>query len=143
MHREPLTASVLIEAEPDEVYEYFTRAEAMVRWMGHAAVLDARPGGEFAIDINDARVRGLYQQLDPPNRLIVTWGFAGSHELPPGASTLEVLFTKEAGGTRVQIIHHALPQSQTAKHAHGWHHFLPQLALAIDDSHTRVNPLHR
>jgi hypothetical protein len=28
---EPLTSSVFVEASPDEVYEYFTRAESMVR----------------------------------------------------------------------------------------------------------------
>jgi uncharacterized protein YndB with AHSA1/START domain len=125
---EPVTASVLVDAEPDEVYQYFINAEAMVRWMGQYALLDPRPDGEFTIDINGAPVRGRYQELEPPNRLLFSWGFAGSDELPPGASTVEVLLTREAGGTRVEINHHGLPEGEAAKHAQGWRHFLARLA---------------
>jgi uncharacterized protein YndB with AHSA1/START domain len=83
---EPLTVSVFVEASPDEVYEYFTRAESMVRWMGEYALLEARPDGEFTVDIEGTPVRGRYRELDPPNRVVFTWGFAGSEELPPGSS---------------------------------------------------------
>jgi uncharacterized protein YndB with AHSA1/START domain len=31
---EPIRASVVVDAEPAEVYEYFTVAEAMMLWMG-------------------------------------------------------------------------------------------------------------
>ena len=34
--------SIHIDAEPDFVYGYFTRPEALVRWMGDHAVLDPR-----------------------------------------------------------------------------------------------------
>ena len=128
---ETITASVLVEAEPDEVYEYFTRADAMVLWMGHHALLDAFPGGGFAVDINGVRVRGRYQELEPPNRLVISWGFADSDELPPGASTLEVRLTKEAEGTRVEIRHSGLPERQAAEHRQGWRHFLAQLGTAM------------
>jgi uncharacterized protein YndB with AHSA1/START domain len=125
-----LTTSVLVEAEPETVFEYFTRAETMVTWMGQFAHLDPCPGGRFAIDINGSAVRGAYEQLEPPHRLVFSWGFAGSDELPPGTSTVEVLFTKESGGTRVEVIHHGLPQSQRPDHEHGWRHFLDRLAAA-------------
>jgi uncharacterized protein YndB with AHSA1/START domain len=130
---EPVTASVLIRAEPAEVYEYFTRAEALVLWMGQHASLDARPGGEFTVDINGAPVRGRYQELDPPNRLVISWGFAGSEELPPGASIVEIRLIGEAGGTRVEVVHSGLPASQTADHARGWRHFSGQLATVAGD----------
>jgi uncharacterized protein YndB with AHSA1/START domain len=122
---------VLIQAEPDQVYEYFTRADAMVLWMGQYAVLDARPGGEFTVDIDGTPVRGRYQELDPPNRLVISWGFAGSEVLPPGASTVEVRLVKEAGGTRVEILHSGLPEPQIADHAQGWRHFSGQLAALL------------
>ena len=88
MEAEPVTASVFVEAEPDEVYAYFTEAEAMIRWMGEYAMLDARPDGVFTMDIEGTPVRGRYRELDPPNRVVFTWGFAGSDELPPGSSTV-------------------------------------------------------
>jgi uncharacterized protein YndB with AHSA1/START domain len=119
---------VLVEAEPAEVYEYFTRAEAMVSWMGQYAHLDPRPGGRVAIDINGAAVRGEYQELEPPHRVVFSWGFAGSDELPPGTSTVEVLLASEGQGTRVYLIHSGLPEPERAKHKQGWHHFLARLA---------------
>lgn len=68
---------------PTEVYEYFTQAEAMVQWMGQSASLDPRAGGEFAVDVNGVAVRGRYLELEPPNRLVISWGFSGSDVLPP------------------------------------------------------------
>jgi uncharacterized protein YndB with AHSA1/START domain len=131
---EPVVASVFVQAEPDEVYEYFTRAEAMVRWMGECAVLDARPDGEFTMDIEGTPVRGRYQELDPPNRVVFSWGFAGSEELPPGSSTVEVLLSREHSGTRVQIVHSGLPPSRAPRHAEGWRKYLGRLAIAATGS---------
>ena len=87
---EPFRHSVHIAAEPEQVFEYFTRPEAIVRWMGDYAVLDPRPDGEFTLDINGVPVRGRYLELEPPRRLLISWGHAGSDTLPPGASTVEI-----------------------------------------------------
>jgi uncharacterized protein YndB with AHSA1/START domain len=123
-----VTASVHVDAPPEDVYAFFTRAEDMVSWMGQFARLDPRPGGELSIDINGTAVRGRYQELEPPHRVVFTWGHAGSDELPPGASTVEVLLTAAAGGTLVEVIHVGLPEPERAKHARGWRHFLDVLA---------------
>ena len=87
---EPVVASIHIAAAAEHVFAYFTQADAMVRWMGDFARLDARPGGELAIDIHGTPVRGRYLELDPPHRLVFSWGHAGSDRLPPGASVVEV-----------------------------------------------------
>jgi uncharacterized protein YndB with AHSA1/START domain len=105
--------SVVVAAEPEEVWEYFTRAEAMVTWMGHYALLDARPGGELAIDVNESQIRGQYEELHPPSRLVVRWGFAGSRELPPGTSTVEVRLSKVDEGTRVRCHPQRTPLGRT------------------------------
>lgn len=119
---------MVVDAEPAEVYEYFTVAEAMVLWMGQFSSLDPVPGGEFAVDVNGASVRGRFVELDPPHRLVFTWGFIDSEVLPPETSTVEVLLRPEDGGTRVEIVHSNLPRDEAAKHAPGWRHFLQELA---------------
>jgi uncharacterized protein YndB with AHSA1/START domain len=124
---EPYTASVHIAARPDRVFDYFTRAEAIVRWMGDYAVLDPRPGGEFTLDINGVPVRGRYLEVEPPRRLLISWGHAGSERLPPGASTLEVTLTPDREGTTVRIVHSDLPEPEARQHAIGWQHFLERL----------------
>ena len=72
MAADPLTASVHIEAAPEQVFEYFTSPEAMVRWMGDYALLDPVPGGAFDVDINGVPVRGRYVEVEPPRRLLIS-----------------------------------------------------------------------
>ena len=130
MAREPLEASITVEAEPDQVFDYFTKPEAIVRWMGDFAVLDPRPGGEFTLDINGVPVRGAYIEVDRPRRLAISWGHAGSDRLPPGASTVEVTFTPAGSGTLVSVVHRGLPEPAAEPHGAGWAHFLERLRLA-------------
>jgi uncharacterized protein YndB with AHSA1/START domain len=120
--------SIHIEAEPALVFDYFTKPEALVRWMGDRAVLDARPGGEFTLYFDEKCVEGRYVELDPPRRLVIAWGRRGSPSFPPCTSTLEVLLVPEDGGTRVQIVHTGLPESERERHALGWQHYLGRLS---------------
>ena len=130
MAAEPVTASVHIDAPPERVYEYFTRPEAIVSWMGEYALLEPEPGGRFVLDIKGAPVRGCFLELDPPRRLLISWGYAGSGHLPPGASTVEVRLTADRGGTRVDLQHRGLPPGERPGHASGWTHYLARLEIA-------------
>jgi uncharacterized protein YndB with AHSA1/START domain len=127
---ETVTVSVHIDAPPEQVYEYFIRPEAIVRWMGDYALLEPEPGGQFTVDVKGAPVRGRFMLLDPPHRLVISWGYAGSDRLPPGASTLDVRFVAEGTGTRVDLEHRDLPGDERPGHAAGWAHYLARLAVA-------------
>jgi uncharacterized protein YndB with AHSA1/START domain len=126
---DPLVSSIHIDASPEEVFEHFVDPEAVVGWMGDYALLEPRPGGLFTLDINGVPVRGSYLELDPPRRLLISWGHAGSERLPPGSSTVEVRLTPEEGGTLVEVVHSGLPEPEAEQHAIGWEHFLARLAL--------------
>ena len=128
MAAEPVRASVFVEAQPSEVYEYFTTAEAMVRWMGQHARLDPRPGGEFAVDIDGYPARGRFVELDPPRRVLFTWGFAGLDDLPPGSSSVEVTLSPTGTGTLVELVHHGLPDARAKTHSARWSEYLDALA---------------
>lgn len=129
-----------IAAEPDRVYEYFTDAESIVRWIGDYAVLDPRPDGEFTLDINGVPVRGRYVELSPPHRIVISWGHAGSNLLPPGASTVEITLVPERGGTTVRLLHRGLPEAEARGHALGWPHFLERLAIAGEGADPGPDP---
>src|SRR5262249_41396871 len=118
-----------IEADPEVVFDYFIKPEALVQWLGDRAILEPRPGGRFTLFFAERAVEGRYVEIDRPRRVVITWGRAGSSVLPPRSSRLEVTLTPEAGGTRVAIVHTGLPASEIARHALGWRHYLARLAI--------------
>jgi len=140
MPAEPVVATVHIEASPDRVYEYFTRPDAIVRWMGEYAELEPVPGGQFTVNIGGAPVRGRYLQLDPPRRLLISWGYAGSERLPPGTSTVEVRLTPEGTGTRVELEHRDLPAGERPGHDIGWRHYFGRLGVAVSTGDAGPDP---
>ena len=82
----PYTASVHIRAQPEQVFDYFTEPEAILRWMGDYAALDPVPGGQFTLDVNGVPVRGRYLAVDRPRRLLISWATpapTGSHREVP------------------------------------------------------------
>jgi uncharacterized protein YndB with AHSA1/START domain len=80
---------VPIAAPPAEVFAYLTDPARYVRWTGAIAVLDARPGGRYEVVMRDSfRAAGTYAEVDPPHRVVFTWGFAddeaATHTTAPG-----------------------------------------------------------
>jgi uncharacterized protein YndB with AHSA1/START domain len=140
MKADAITAAVHIDAPPERVYEYFTRPEAIISWMGEYALLQAEPGGLFELDIKGAPVRGRFLEMDPPRRLLISWGYADSERLPPGASTVEVRLTADRGGTRVELQHRDLPAGEQPGHASGWTHYLTRLKAAASGSDPGRDP---
>lgn len=100
----------------------------MTAWMGQHATLRPEPGGIFAVDIAGHAIRGHYLHVERPHR-VVSWGVAASSDLPPGASTVEFRLTEIASGTRVDLLHNRLPDTERDGHADGWTHFLPRLQI--------------
>ena len=128
----PLVTSVWIDAAPDHVFLFFTDPLRLTQWLGHAAELDPVPGGRFAVDINHRLVRGRYLEVQPPHRIVFSWGDAGSAGLPPGSSRVEVDLEAAEGGTKVTLRHHGLGGEERADHARGWPVVLGRLVAAID-----------
>lgn len=124
------TTSVHIAAAPAEVFPYLVDPDLIVRWMGDHARLDATPGGVYELDINGVPIRGAFVEVDPPRRLVFSWGVAGHDTIPPGATTVEIVLTPDGSGTVVELAHHDLPPDELAKHDVGWGHFLARLVVA-------------
>lgn len=127
---EPYQTQVEIEAEPEQVFDYFVKPELLVRWMGNHAKLEARNGGLFAVDINGVIIRGEFVRIERPHLLEIAWGEAGNEAMPPGSTRLVVRLTAVPSGTRVELTHSGLVLGEAEKHAIGWPHFLARLSLA-------------
>jgi uncharacterized protein YndB with AHSA1/START domain len=126
-----IETSVRIAAPPEVVFPYFTDPELMITWIGEHADLDARPGGTFALDFATTAARGSYVAVEPPHRLIFTWGIPDDAALPPGSSTVEVVLEADGADTIVHLTHRDLPPDREAAHQEGWITCLGALAAAL------------
>lgn len=98
--------------------------------MGVAALLDPRPGGTFRVEANGRDVvLGEYVEVEPPHRVVFTWGFDGAGAITGAGSTrVEVTLEPDGEGTRLTLLHHGLTGPVRDAHARGWTHFLERLA---------------
>jgi uncharacterized protein YndB with AHSA1/START domain len=122
---------IRIEADPETVFEFFTDPAKAVLWMGSKATFDPRPGGVYRLEMNEQWITsGEFVEVDPPRRVVFTWGWEGDGApTPPGSSTVEVTLRPDGDGTLVRLIHRDLPGNDVAPHATGWDLYLPRLAI--------------
>jgi uncharacterized protein YndB with AHSA1/START domain len=111
---------VRIGASPADVFPYIIDPALLVQWIGESADLHPEPGGRFALDIGKTPVRGEYVEIEPPRRVVFTWGVAGKDSLPPGSTTVEIVLTADGPDTVVQLFHHDLPAEEFDSHLEGW-----------------------
>jgi uncharacterized protein YndB with AHSA1/START domain len=121
--------SIRIAAMPDEVFPYLTDSSLLVRWMGDWADLEPSAGGRFVVDVNGVPIRGTYVVVEPPNRVVFTWGAAGNSVLPPGSTTVEITLRLDGDETLVELVHRGLPPEELPQHGVGWTHFLGRLQV--------------
>lgn len=113
------------------VFSYLVDPEKFVQWMGVEAQIDPRPGGAFRLDV-DGGVHvavGRYEVVDPPRRIVLSWGWEGDANVPPGSSSVEFELEPDETGTILRLRHSGLPtEPERASHRRGWILFLGRLA---------------
>jgi len=124
--------TLAIDASPETVWEFLVDPEKLMRWKGINADLETQPGGIFRCEVIPGHIaRGEYVEIDKPNKLVFTWGWDGSEDVPPGSSTIVIELASDGDGTSLRFVHQDLPNAEAiASHAHGWDHYLPRLEVA-------------
>ncbi len=134
-----------------KVYEAWTRPEVLQQWFGPgqmtvpSARLDAREGGEYAIEMagsgtcNDQPevksgsrfVRGVYQQVVPNERLQFTWR---PDWTPDETSLVTISFRDVEGGTEITLKHERFAtEASRDGHEKGWGASLSKMAGLLED----------
>jgi uncharacterized protein YndB with AHSA1/START domain len=122
------------------VFPYFTDPQLMVTWIGERVDLDARPGGTFVLDFGGAAARGSYVAVEPPHRVVFTRGIPEDATLPPGSSTVEVVFVADGADTIVDLTHRDLPPDREPSHREGWERCLAVLVAALRQRRRSTSP---
>ena len=78
------------------------------------------------------RAAGSYVEVDPPRRVVFTWGIPGDTTLPAGSSTVEVELVAEGDDTVVTLTHRDLPAERRPNHRAGWAQHLARLVSAAE-----------
>jgi len=135
----PLVREIHIAAAPEIVFAFFVDADKLTRWLAAEATLDPRAGGDCLqvhAGSEDGRhgpvhMIGRFLEVDPPTRVVFSWGFVEPEcGVPPASSTVEVVLEPEGAGTRLRLTHRDLPSTQVDDHRRGWTQMLERLQRA-------------
>jgi uncharacterized protein YndB with AHSA1/START domain len=133
-----------IAASPEAVWEFLVDPDKATRWMGQSASFEPRPGGLYRVEVIPGNTAaGEFVELDPPRRLVFTWGWepGGSGAVPVGTSTVEIELVPTDEGTTLRFTHRGLPDEAAAQsHAHGWDHYLERLVIAASGGDAGPDP---
>ena len=123
--------SVLVPRNADDTFALITEPDRLRRWQVITARVDLRAGGDYRWTIIPGNsASGTFTEVEPGRRVVFTWGWEGSAELPPGASTVTITLEPADGGTLVHLVHEGLTGEQADSHAVGWNHYLGRLVRA-------------
>ncbi len=97
--------TVLLDAEPSEVWEALTDEALLSEWLASEVELDPREGGELICRFDDGEERrGEVAVVEEAERLAFTW-----HREEGGESWVEWIVDAVADGTRLTVVETATP----------------------------------
>jgi uncharacterized protein (TIGR03086 family) len=125
--------SVLVPLDPDETFALLTEPERLRRWQAVTARVELRAGGGYRWTVIPGHTAaGTITEIEPGKRIVFTWGWEDSDDLPPGASTVTITLEPAQGGTTVRLVHSGLTTEQAAGHLEGWNHYGERLVAAAE-----------
>ncbi len=116
-----IVREVRIDAPPDVVFPFFTEPDKMIVWKAVEATLDPR--------------------LDPPRRVVFTFGWDSQNSPePPGSTTVEITLVPDGRGTLLRLVHSGIPDGIRAGSDEGWRHYLQRLVIAAEGGEPGPDP---
>ena len=127
-----------IAAPRERVFAAWTEPAMLKQWWGPGdftcpdAEVDLRPGGGYRLVMRDPHgpemaVTGIYEEVEPPSRLVYTWRWAGGPPTDP-ESLVTVEFRDVEGDTEITVRHSRIPVGEErSQYEFGWRSGLDKL----------------
>jgi len=125
---------ITIEAAPETVFSFFTDSARWARWWGAGSVIDPMPGGRMLIrHANGIEVAGEVLEVEPPRRIVFTYGYVSGASIPVGGSKVTIDLQAAGGGTRLRLTHEFAESAPREQHIQGWRYQLALFANVVTD----------
>jgi uncharacterized protein YndB with AHSA1/START domain len=130
-----LDRTVEIGAPVDVVFGYFTDSTLWAAWWGQGSAIDARPGGQMTIvHPGGVEVAGEVLEVDPPRRIVFTYGYRTSNQMPKeGGSEVTIALEPIGSSTRLRLEHRFAETAHRDAFVQGWRYQLSVFATVIAD----------
>ncbi|GAC1351729.1 MAG: hypothetical protein NVSMB1_07580 [Polyangiales bacterium] len=117
MALETIRLSTVIPASAERIYRAWLRGREHSAFTGGKATISSRVGGRFTAW--NGYIVGRTVELVPSRKIVQTWRTA---EFPEESedSRLEVVLDPASGGTRLTLLHSAIPEGQSERYRRGW-----------------------
>jgi uncharacterized protein YndB with AHSA1/START domain len=127
------------DASPERLFDAWTDPAVVAGWLfttpaseAHHVALDLRVGGGWEIvdrrDGTDYRAIGAYLEIEPPRRLVFTFGMP---QFSDAFSQVTVEIEADGAGARMTLIQAQLPPDAIPALEQGWREMFDQLAKVI------------
>lgn len=125
-----LDREISICARRETVFRYFTDSKRFARWWGEGSRIEARPGGEVFIHYpNGVTSRGQVVEIQPPGRIVFTYGYGGAGASDDSLVTITLKETEQ--GTLLKL-RHAFSSAKIRDHfVQGWRYQLALFSKAV------------
>ena len=130
-----LDRTLTIAAPPDAVFRYFTDTDRWAAWWGAGSTIDPRPGGRVLVRYpGGVEALGEVLEIDPPRRIVFSYGYASGTPVPPGGSRVTIQLAPAGKGTRLHLMHELSDASVRDEHVQGWRYQLSVFANVVADA---------
>lgn len=129
-----LDRSVVIHAPRESVFRFLTETPRWAAWWGAGSTIDPQPGGQLFIRYPDGtEVSGNVLELEPPARIVFSYGFVKGEPIAPGSSRVTISLESHALGTRLHLTHEFAEAVVRDEHVQGWRYQLALFSNVVAD----------
>jgi uncharacterized protein YndB with AHSA1/START domain len=132
-----LERTILICAKRTTVFRFFTDSKRFADWWGEGSTIEGRVGGAVQIRFpNGLRAGGEILEIEPPEKIVFTYGYESGKPIPPGSSRVTIRLIEQERGTLLTLHHELSNEAARDEHVQGWRYQLSVFAnAAANDQH--------